>query len=71
MKTVLIINTKAMGKKNEGKFVQFTQSRFEDFKAKYNKAIEENKEEFVYDGEVYFVGYGKYLIEYLETHFVS
>ena len=54
-----------------GKFVEFTQSSFEKFKGGYNKAIENGEEYFMYEGEEYFTGYAKYLIEYLANHFVS
>jgi len=37
-----------------------------EFKKAYEKCLKENKEVFVYKGQEIFVGYAKYLIEYLE-----
>lgn len=40
----------------------------ETLKKAYEKAIKENKESFIYEGEELIISYAKYLIEYLETH---
>lgn len=38
-----------------------------NFKAKYKKAVEEKKENFVFNGETIFTGYAKYVIEYIDS----
>jgi hypothetical protein len=35
--------------------------------AAYKKALDDNKESFIFDGDEYLVEYAKYLLEYLET----
>jgi|GEM_PF-6488890 len=45
----------------------FNQNKFEEFEAAYNKAVEENKTEFTFDGNTVLVTYAKYLIEYLSN----
>lgn len=38
-----------------------------DLKRAYNKAVEEEAEQFTFKGATLVVGYAKYLIEYLEN----
>jgi hypothetical protein len=39
------------------------------FKEAYNKALKNNVEEFLYQGQDILVSYAKYLLEYLEPKF--
>jgi len=50
-------------------FVNFTEAKLERFKVDYNKATSENKKEFIFEGDVFMIGYAKYVIEYLEERF--
>ena len=40
-------------------------------KQAYAQAVEEEAEEFTFDGNVFVTGYAKYLIEYLELRFTG
>lgn len=40
--------------------------KLKDLKVAYEKAVEENKEEFVLEGFEFYREYAKYLIEYIE-----
>lgn len=48
---------------------EFTQKDLDALKVEYDKAIKENKDQFVFDKHVLLVSYAKYLIEYLESQF--
>lgn len=45
----------------------FNQSKFEEFEAAYNKAVQENKTEFSFENNTILVTYAKYLIDYLSN----
>ncbi len=47
----------------------FTKDMLKKFKAAYQKAIEEKKDTFLFDGDEFLVSYAKYVIEYLESKF--
>lgn len=49
--------------------VEFTKEDYSRLKEQYNKAVEDNREQFVFDGHVLLVTYAKYLIEYLGSKF--
>lgn len=42
-----------------------------ELKRLYKKALEEDKNEFTFKGEILIVGYAKYLLEYLKNKFES
>ncbi len=44
----------------------FTKSDLAELKKAYKKAIENNKDSFVFRGQTFVTNYAKYLIEYLE-----
>lgn len=50
-------------------FVSFTPEKLGRFKADHKKAQDEKKVDFIFDGDVFGVVYGKYVIEYLEEQF--
>jgi hypothetical protein len=43
-------------------------NEIKSLKVAYQKAVEENREEFTYKGHTLLTGYAKYLIEYLELN---
>jgi hypothetical protein len=45
----------------------FTKKKLQLLKAARDRAVAEGQDEFTFEGKVIFVGYAKYLIEYLET----
>ena len=55
--------------KNKLKYMRelFNQSKFEEFEAAYNKAVQENKTEFSFENNTILVTYAKYLIDYLSN----
>ena len=53
----------------EHKQVNFTQESLEKFKQKFNETKKTNEHYFFFEENEYFIGYAKYLIEYLENQF--
>ena len=55
--------------KNKLKYMRelFNQSKLEEFEAAYNKAVQENKTEFIFENNTILVTYAKYLIDYLSN----
>ncbi len=51
---------------DEPKMIDVTPKFFSDLKKAYQKALEEKKESFSFEGNEYLVTYAKYMIEYLE-----
>lgn len=51
------------------KMINFDRQKLRELKTLYNKAVKENKESFMYNGDEYLTSYAKYVIEYLETRF--
>lgn len=52
--------------------MSFDYGKLQALKSAYNRAIEAGKsrdDAFGFDGQLFVVGYAKYLIEYLETKF--
>lgn len=47
--------------------LEFNKEKFIDLKKEYKKAVENNKESFIFQNKEIVTGYAKYLIEYLET----
>jgi hypothetical protein len=54
---------------NDPATIEWTPAKLQRFKRRYNKAVEENVETFMFEGHELLVRYAKYLIEYLETQF--
>ena len=50
-------------------FRSFDNEDFRRLKDEYEKALAQEKEQFVFDKQVLLVSYAKYLIEYLESKF--
>ncbi|HYE68811.1 MAG TPA: hypothetical protein VEA58_09385 [Anaerovoracaceae bacterium] len=55
----------------EGNFVTFDKPKLERLKKVYQKAVEDKKESFIFEGNEYVVNFTKYVIEYLESQFNS
>ena len=49
--------------------ISWTPEMLERFKAEYDRAVENNISQFVFEGNNFVTGYAKYLIEYLTTQF--
>jgi hypothetical protein len=49
------------------KMINFDRQKLKELKNLYNKAVKDNKESFIYNGDEYLTSYAKYVIEYLET----
>jgi hypothetical protein len=49
--------------------ITFTAGRLIEFKTAYHTAVAAGRETFSFDGNLYDIGYAKYLIEYLEDRF--
>lgn len=49
--------------------MEWTQGLFDQLKKEYATAVQENKEEFEFNGTPLFTQFAKYLIEYLTTKF--
>lgn len=49
--------------------INFTVTKFENFKAQYQEACKKRKSSFIFEENEYLVGYAKYLIEYLNSKF--
>ena len=48
-------------------FVPFDAEKLERLKIKYQETLKQGLDVFEFDGEKYFIGYAKYLIQYLES----
>lgn len=46
-----------------------TKASFQAFRRVYNKAVKDNKSEFMYSGYEFLTSYAKYVIEYVEPKF--
>jgi hypothetical protein len=46
------------------KMIKFTPDQWREFETAYDKADEEGKESFMFNGNEYFTGYAKYVIQY-------
>lgn len=42
-----------------------TKNEFQQFKKLYNKAIKENKDQFIFKNQIVLTSYAKYMIEYV------
>lgn len=51
------------------KMINFDFNKLKDLKRHYKKAVEDNKESFIFNGDEYLTSYAKYVIEYLESRF--
>jgi hypothetical protein len=51
------------------KEITFTPALFKKLKSAYNKAVKENKDSFVFEGDEWLTSYAKYVIEYLTPKF--
>lgn len=49
--------------------VRFTPESLELFKQKFNEAKKENQHYFFFEDKEYFLGYAKYVVEYLDCKF--
>ena len=56
---------------NDRKMVSFTRETLVRFKNRYQQTVTLNNDTFDFEGDVYVVGYAKYLIEYLEGKFAA
>lgn len=59
LKTLKIMNKEDM--------LEFTIKNYTDFKEKYNLAVLENKDTFIFQGREVLTLYAKYLLEYLDS----
>jgi hypothetical protein len=55
--------------KPSGKVIKWTRPMLARFKVAYQHAAGAGKTQFEFDGNLFVVGYAKYLIEFLETQF--
>lgn len=51
------------------KNITFEKDKFIKLKKRYNKALKDGEESFLFMGDEYLTAYAKYLIEYLSTKF--
>lgn len=49
--------------------IKFTKPKYDQLKAAYEKAVEENKDTFVLFGGDWLTNYAKYVLEYLRPTF--
>ena len=49
-------------------YINFTPELAEEFKKKYNEAVAEKEESFMFKEKEVLTGYAKYVIEYLEMN---
>ena len=54
-----------------GKMISWTPEALVRFKNRYEQTVTLKNEQFAFNGDVYVVGYAKYLIEYLEGRFAN
>ena len=53
----------------EMKQIEWTLTKFKRFKSALRQAEVAGEDSFIFDGDMFILGYAKYLIEYLETVF--
>lgn len=53
----------------EQKVIEWTRPMLARFRKAYSVAVEAGADTFTFDGNVFVVGYARYLIQYLETQF--
>jgi hypothetical protein len=58
-----------MKSKSENKTAVFNKESLQRFKSTYAQVSQSDQEYFFFEGNEYFVGYAKYLIQYLEFQF--
>jgi len=51
---------------DDPQYITMTQAKLASLKAHYKKALEEDRETFVFEGREILTDYAKYMIEYLE-----
>jgi len=51
------------------KQVEFNAENFKAFRKRYNEAIRDSENSFMFEGNEYLTSYAKYVIEYLEPKF--
>ncbi len=51
--------------------ITFTPAKMRQLKALYEQACDEKQETFLFEGHEMLIGYAKYLIEYLESRFLT
>lgn len=54
---------------DEQKMISWTKPMLERFRKAYQKAVADNADTFMFDGNEFVVGYAKYLIQYLDNQF--
>ena len=47
--------------------IEFDREKYNSLKLIYDKSVSENKEQFVWEGQILLTSYAKYLLEYLEN----
>jgi len=47
--------------------IEFDKEKYNSLKLIYDKSVLENKEQFVWEGQILLTSYAKYLLEYLEN----
>ena len=47
--------------------IVWTESKIQRFEIVYNRAVKEGLDQFKFEGNVFVVGYAKYLLEWLKT----
>lgn len=47
--------------------ITFDEKTFKSFKQKYNKAVENKQEIFIFDNHEFLTSYAKYVIEYINS----
>jgi hypothetical protein len=47
--------------------IEFDREKYNSLKLIYDKSVLENKEQFVWEGQILLTSYAKYLLEYLEN----
>jgi hypothetical protein len=52
---------------NDDDFIYFTYDDYKSFEKVYGDTVDKKKETFMFKGKEFYVGYAKYLLEYLIT----
>jgi len=47
--------------------IEFDREKYNSLKLIYDKSVSENKEQFLWEGQILLTSYAKYLLEYLEN----
>lgn len=55
------------GIEEDAEAISFTDETFKEFKLEYAKALEENKESFIFQNKTLITNYAKYVIQHVET----